>query len=43
LDFVDVPHVFPSSPQHVPQDVPTSATRLSHMFWPKLNFHVYKL
>ncbi len=30
------------NPQCVPQDVPNSTTFLSHMFSPKLNFHIFQ-
>jgi hypothetical protein len=40
LFFFWVPNVFPSSSQCVPQDVLNSITLLSHMFCPKLNFHI---
>ncbi len=45
-----VPTVFPSSLQGVPSKFPNSSqyvsnstTLLSHMLWPKLNFHNYRL
>jgi hypothetical protein len=45
-----VPTVFPSSLQGVPSKFPNSSqyvsnstTLLTHMLWPKLNFHKYRL
>ncbi len=32
-----------SNSQCVPQDIPNNTTLLSHMLWPNLNYHVYKL
>ncbi len=33
--------VFPMHSHEVPQDFPSSTALLSHMFWPKFNFHIY--
>jgi hypothetical protein len=40
-DFFVFSNMFPSSSQCVPQHVPNIITLLSHMLWPKLNFHIY--
>jgi hypothetical protein len=50
LSFLSIPNMFyhvlikfPRGSQIAPQDVPNSTSILSHIVWPWLNFHVYKL
>ncbi len=33
--------MFPMHSREVPQNFPSSTALLTHMFWPKFNFHIY--